>query len=353
MKRMMKKGFVMFLAMVMLCMTLLTGCGEDPKKTLTVFNYGNYIDPEVLDIFEEETGIKIKYEEATTPEILYSKYSAGSIKYDVVCTSDYMLERMIKEDKLVPYNPDNFEHINNIGQTYWDFAKAFDPTNEYTIPYFYGTVGILYDTTKVDGDITSWSVLFDGSYSGEIIMMKSMRDAYMMTLKYLGYSINTTNRDEIDEAQKLLLAQKKDVQSYFVDETRDELAAGNATMGVVYSGDAFVAMEENDKLDFVIPKEGTNLWMDSWGITKQCDNMEAAEMFLDFLMREDIAKMNFEYIYYSTPNEAVIEDMDEELKNNEMIVPTDEINARCEVCKMTSEELLEYYNQIWKELMAK
>jgi len=175
MKRMMKKGFVMFLAMVMLCMTLLTGCGEDPKKTLTVFNYGNYIDPEVLDIFEEETGIKIKYEEATTPEILYSKYSAGSIKYDVVCTSDYMLERMIKEDKLVPYNPDNFEHINNIGQTYWDFAKAFDPTNEYTIPYFYGTVGILYDTTKVDGDITSWSVLFDGSYSGEIIMMKSMQ----------------------------------------------------------------------------------------------------------------------------------------------------------------------------------
>lgn len=348
-----KKSLAVVLAVcIVMNIFLLTGCGENAENTLTVFNYGNYIDPEVLEIFKDETGITVKYEEATTPEILYSKYTTGSIKYDVVCTSDYMLERMINEGEIIQYNPDDFEYLTNIGETYWDFATAFDSDNTHVIPYFYGTVGILYDKTKVDGEITSWSSLFDGSYAGEIIMMNSMRDSYMMTLKYLGYSINTTNKDEIQEAQNLLLTQKKDVQAYLVDETKDELAAGNAVLGVIYSGDAYAAMEVNDNLAFSIPNEGTNLWMDAWGITKQCDNMEAAEKFLDFLCREDIAEMNFDYIYYSTPNEAVIENMDDELKNDWMIVPTDEINARCEVCRMTDNDLLEFYNNLWKELKA-
>lgn len=347
-----KKLVTLFMSLVCVMGTL-SGCGEDSKNTLVVFNYGNYIDPAILDIFEEETGITVKYEEATTPEILYSKYHAGSIKYDVVCTSDYMLERMIKEGDLIKFDASAFEHIDNIGDSYWDFSKAFDPTNEYTIPYFYGTVGILYDTTKVTEDVDSWEILFDGSYAGDIIMMNSMRDMYMLTLKYLGYSINTTNTDEIDEAQKLIVAQKPDVQAYFVDETKDELATGNAAMGVIYSGDAFVAMEMNEDLAYAVPKEGTNLWMDSWGITKQCDNVDAAQKFLDFLCREDIAKMNFEYIYYSTPNEAVIEDMDPEVAADEMIVPPQEILDNCEVCQMTSDELLEYYNNLWKEFKAK
>ena len=338
---------------LILLMSTLTACGDDPKKTITVFNYGNYIDPEVLEIFKEETGVTVKYEEATTPEILYSKYTSGSIKYDVICTSDYMLERMINEGELIEYDKSAFSYINNIGDTYWDFAKAFDPDNTHTIPYFYGTVGILYNTTKVSEPITSWKTLFDGTLAGDIIMMNSMRDTYMITLKYLGYSINTTNRDEIQAAQDLLLKQKPDVQAYFVDETKDELGAGNATAGVIYSGDAYVAMEYNKNLDFVVPDEGTNLWMDCWGITKECDNVELAQQFLDFLCREDIAQMNFDYVYYSTPNEAVIGAMPEELKKDDMIVPTDEINQRCEVCKMTDSELLKFYNELWKELKAK
>lgn len=347
------KKIVCFTMVLILVMSTLTACGDDPKKTITVFNYGNYIDPEVLEIFKEETGVTVKYEEATTPEILYSKYTSGSIKYDVICTSDYMLERMIKEGELIEYDKSAFSYINNIGDTYWDFAKAFDPDNTHTIPYFYGTVGILYDTTKVSEPITSWKTLFDGTLAGDIIMMNSMRDTYMITLKYLGYSINTTNRDEIQAAQDLLLKQKPDVQAYFVDETKDELGAGNATAGVIYSGDAYVAMEYNKNLDFVVPDEGTNLWMDCWGITKECDNVELAQQFLDFLCREDIAQMNFDYVYYSTPNEAVIKAMPEELKKDDMIVPTDEINQRCEVCKMTDSELLKFYNELWKELKAK
>lgn len=347
----MKKITALLLSFTLVA-ALFTGCGKSSGETLVVFNYGNYIDPEILDIFEEETGIHVKYEEATTPEILYSKYTSGSIKYDLVCTTDYMLERMVKEGEIVEFDASAFEYLDNIGDTYWDFAKAFDPTNTHTIPYFYGTVGILYDTTKVDSPITSWEVLFDGSYAGDFIMMNSMRDCYMMTLAYLGYSINTTDTAQIDEAQALLLAQKPDVQAYFVDETKDEMAAGNATMGVIYSGDAFVAMETNEDLAYVVPDEGTNLWMDAWGITKQCENVENAQKFLDFLCREDIAMKNFEYIYYSTPNEAVIANMDEETASDEMIVPTQEILDRCQVCQMCEPDIQEYYNELWKELKA-
>ena len=190
-----------------------------------------------------------------------------------------MLEKLIQEGEFAELNMADMENTQYIDDRYWDFAKSFDPENKYTVPYFWGTVGILYDTTKVHGPIDSWDVLFNGEYAGEFIMQNSMRDAYMVALRYLGYSMNTENTAELDEAQQLLLAQKDDVQAYLVDEARDEVVAGNATMTVIYSGDGYLGMGYNENLDFALPKEGTNVWMDSWGITADSKHKESAMKF--------------------------------------------------------------------------
>ena len=349
----MKKRVVLFGITAALALGLLCGCGKSEKKgTLTVFNYGEYMDPEVLDIFEEETGIEIKYEEALTPEEMYSKYISGAIGYDLLCTSDYMLQRLIDEGELQPFDIGSMEYKENIGDKYWEIARDFDPENQYVVPYFWGTVGILYDKTKVKEPVDSWEVLFNGQYAGDLIMQNSIRDAYMVALKYLGYSLNTTSEKEIREANQLLLKQEPDVQAYLVDEARDEVVAGNAAMAVVYSGEAYLGHEYNENLEYVVPKEGSNIWLDGWGITKYCKDKDMAAQFLDFLCREDIAEKNFEYIYYSTPNEAVIENMDEELKNDRTIVPEESSMDNCELYLQMTPEITELYNDLWKELKA-
>ena len=191
------------LATVALGSTVLSaGCSgkQDAKETLTVFNYGEYMDPAVLDLFYEETGIEVKYEEALTPEEMYTKYKAGAIDYDLLCSTDYMIEKLIKEGELQEIDIDAMENAGNIGDKYWEFSQAFDPENKYTVPYFWGTLGILYDTTKVKEPVDSWNVLFNGEYAGEIIMQNSMRDTYMVAMKALGYSLNSNNEDEVNAA---------------------------------------------------------------------------------------------------------------------------------------------------------
>lgn len=350
-----KRVFSVFLVSVLVCSSVfVTGCGKKKEAvdTLTVFNYGEYIDPDVIDMFTEETGIEVKYEEALTPEEMYTKYKSGAIEYDLLCTSDYMLQKLISEDELQEIDMDALEYRDNIGDQYWEFSKAFDPENKYTVPYFWGTLGILYDTTKVSEPVDSWEVLFNHEYAGEIIMQNSMRDAYAVALKYLGYSLNTEDEYELREAQGLLLKQKPDVQAYLVDEARDEVVAGNAAMAVIYSGEAYLGNQYNEDLAYAIPKEGSNVWLDSWGVTKYCDNLDSAQKFLDFLCREDIAMMNFEYIYYSTPNEAVIESLSEEERANEALVPAENATENCEVYLQQSVEFTELMNDLWKELKS-
>lgn len=333
---------------------LMTGCGgsQEKKGTLTVFNYGEYMDPAVLDMFYDETGIEVKYEEALTPEEMYTKYKAGAIDYDLLCSTDYMIEKLIKEGELQEIDIESMENKDNIGDKYWEFSTAFDPGNKYTVPYFWGTVGILYDTTKVKEPVDSWEDMFSGEYAGEVIMQNSMRDTLSVALKALGYSLNTNDENEIRQAYELLTKQKSDVQSYLVDEARDEVVAGNATMALVYSGEAYLGREYNENLEYVVPKEGSQVWMDSWGVTKNCKNPDMAMQFLDFLCREDIAKMNFEYIYYSTPNEAVIESLSEEERSDETLVPNDEVTENCEVCVQQKPEIVDLENELWKKLKA-
>lgn len=352
----MKKRLVSLVCSFFCISSLLSGCGNagsgNAGQTLTVFNYSEYLDPEMLERFTEETGIKIKYEEATTPEELYTKYKSGGISYDLLCSSDYMIKRLIEEGEAQKIDFPSLKYYGNIGTKFWGINKAVDENNMYALPYFWGTLGILYDTTKVTEPVDSWDVLFNGDYSGEIIMQDSMRDSFMVALKYLGYSVNTTNPDEIREAAQLLMDQKPDVQAYLVDEARDEVVAGNATMAVVYSGEAFLGNLYNPDLKYVVPKEGSNLWIDSWIVTKNCQNTDAAKQFLDFLCREDVATANFEYIYYSTPNDAVVRNMDSELKNNLAVVPTEESLVNCEVINQNDDELTELYSELWKEIKA-
>ena len=341
--------------LIVICMLLsCVGCGNKREivGTLTVFNYGDYIDQDMLDLFTEETGIEVKYEEALTPEEMYTKYKAGAINYDLVCSTDYMIQKLISEGELKELDMSLITNKDNIGERYWEFSKAFDPENKYTVPYFWGTLGILYDRTRVKAPVDSWGVLFNGDYAGEIIMQNSMRDTFMLALKYLGYSLNSNDENEVRQAQQLLLEQKPDVQAYLVDEARDEVVAGNAVMAVVYSGEAYLGKTYNENLEYVVPKEGSNVWLDSWGITQKCKNVEAAHKFLDFLCREDVAKTNFEYIYFSTPNDAVINSLSEEERNDETIVPSEKSTENCEVCVQTNADITELMNELWKELKS-
>lgn len=328
------------------------GKTAENDNTLVIFNYGDYIDRETIQMFEEETGIEVKYEEYITPEDMYTKYQSGGINYDLICTSDYMIERMITDGEAQPIDYSKMEYFGNIDQKYMDFCKAFDPENQYAIPYFFGTVGILYNEEMVDEEVDSWSVLWNEKYKDQIIMENSVRDAFIVPLKLKGYSINTTDKNALLEAQVMLMEQKHLLAAYLVDETKDAMISGDAALSVIYSGDATVAIEENENLTYVVPKEGTNIWFDCWMIPKTAKHKEAAEKFIDFMNRPDIAMMNFDYIWYGTPNKAVYDELDDETKKDPTIFPDEDIMNKCEVYQYLGEEMDSFYSRLWKELKA-
>ncbi len=355
-----KKLFSLLAAAALL--PALAGCGKTAAQetvssddnTLVVFNYGDYIDMKTIDLFEEETGITVKYEQYVTPEDMYTKYSSGSIPYDLICTSDYMVEKMIQAGQALPLDTSGMENYKNLDPVYMKFAEAFDPGNQYAVPYFFGTVGICYNTTMVEDEsqLESWSVLWDDTYRSSIVMENSMRDAFLVPLKWKGHSLNSTDKSELQEALDLLKDQKKLVMAYLVDETRDMMIAGDAALAVIYSGDASVAMESNEDLAYAIPKEGSNLWLDCWYIPDSCRHKSNAEKFIDFMNRKDIAMMNFEYVYYGTPNLAVKEELDTDTQEDPTVFPPDEVLQNLEVYNYLGSEMDDCYCRMWKELKS-
>lgn len=326
---------------------------SDESNQLIIYNWGEYIDPDVITMFEEETGIDVIYEEYETNESMYPKVSSGAVAYDLVCPSDYMIQRMIEEDLLYELNYDNIPNIVNIGDIYLEESLQFDETGSYSVPYCWGTVGILYNTTMVDEEVTSWSILWDEDYAGQILMQDSVRDTFGITLKYLGYSLNSTDLDELTEAQNLLIEQKPIVQAYVVDQVRDKMISGEAAIGVIYSGEALYTQEENSDLEYVIPDEGSNIWIDAWVIPKTSQNKENAEAFINFLCRADVALMNFEYITYSTPNTAAWELIeDEEWKYSDIAFPNTEDLVNCETFNYLGDDYTDIYNSLWMELKS-
>ena len=323
------------------------------SKKVVVYNWGEYLDPEILTMFEEETGIDVVYEEFETNEILYPKISSGAIAYDVICPSDYMIQRMIKNDLLAEINFDNIPNIKNIGKEYMDQSRQFDPENKYSVPYCWGTVGILYNKTMVDEPVTSWSILWDEKYKDNILMQDSVRDTFGVTLKYLGYSLNSTDLDELTKARDLLIKQKPLVQAYVIDQVRDKMIGNEAAIGVIYSGEAIYTQKENPDLEYVVPEEGSNIWIDSWVIPKNAENKENGEKFINFLCRPDIALKNFEYITYSTPNtEARKMIEDESIRNSKIAFPDLSKYDNLETFQYLGTEADQTYGELWNQVKS-
>ena len=355
-----KKTLIQRVIPVAICIVFIGGGFYYAKESdvlndekLVVYNWGEYIDPEVLTMFEEETGIDIVYEEFETNEILYPKISSGAIAYDVICPSDYMIQRMIENDLLSEINFDNIPNLKNIGKQYLEQSRQFDPENKYSVPYCWGPVGILYNKMMVDEPVDSWSILWDPKYKDNILMQDSVRDAFGVTLKYLGYSLNSTDLDELTEAKNLLIEQKPLVQAYVIDQVRDKMIGNEAALGVIYSGEAIYTQKENPNLEYVIPKEGSNIWIDSWVIPKNAEHKENAEKFINFLCRPDIALMNFEYITYSTPNEAARELIeDESIRNSEIAFPDLSKYDNLETFQYLGTEADQVYGDLWNKVKS-
>lgn len=341
------------LAALILLGSLAGGCSlaenDDDENVVYVYSWGDYLDPETLDMFEEETGIHVVLDEFDTNESMYPRIAEGAIHYDVICPSDYMIQKMIDNGLLQPLD---FEKLPNarefIGEKFFEQSKAFDPENKYSVPYCWGTVGIMYDTSKVEEPVDSWKILWNEKYRNEILMQNSARDALMVPLKIMGRSLNETDRDVIAQARDMLIAQKPLVQAYVVDEAKDKLISGEAALGVVFSGEALIISLENPDMDFAVPKEGTNFWIDSWVITRDAENVDNAHKFIDFMCRPEIAVINFDYLGYSTPNVAVRElEEDEDYKNSPVAFPDPEVYENQETYVYLGNEMDRFYNRQW------
>ena len=341
------KKLSLVLALV-LCFSMMAVSGASAEEVVNVYNWYDYMDESVFDQFTAETGIKVNKMYFTTNEDMMVQLRVSPGAYDLVFPSDYCVERMIAEGMVSEIN---FANIPNAANTSaWLNNPSYDPENKYSVPFMWGTVGILYNTTMVDDPVDSWAILWNDKYADNIFMLNSIRDAMGITLKYLGYSLNTRNLVELKAATDMLVRQKPLVKAYYVDETKDKMVAGEAALAVVWSGDALYAMELNEDLAYAVPEEGSNVWVDAMVIPATAKNKENAEKLIDFLCRPEIAQKNCEYIWYSSPNEGAIQLMGEEYTENLTINPTQDIIDRCEFFNDIPDNFLTVYNALWGQV---
>ena len=329
--------------------------------SINVYNWGEYIangDDGCMDVnkeFEELTGITVNYTLFDTNESMYAKIKSGSSSYDLIFPSEYMVSRMIQEDMLQELDFSMIPNFQYIDEKF--INPEYDPENKYSVPYTWGTVGLIYNYDKLGFDPESWDVLWDGAYGGEILMFSNSRDAFGLTLKRLGYDINSQDKAELDHAAEELKAQKPLVQAYVMDQIFDKMQGNEAMLAPYYAGDAVNMMAENESLRFVIPNEGSNWFVDSVCMPKAADGGNAdrylaAHMYINFLNEPNVAVENIEYIQYSTPNLAAKELLDDEVKNNPVIYPDDELLANCQAYVNLDNETNLYMDQLWTELMS-
>lgn len=382
----MKRKFAL-LAAVMMSLSMTAGCssgdsteetGDESAQTLTiedkryykrfkndgisinVYNWGEYIsdgaDEGTLDVnaeFEKLTGIKVNYTNYATNEELYAKLKGGGASYDVVIPSDYMISKMIKEKLIQPLDMDNIPNYKYIMDNYRNLA--YDPKNAYSVPYTWGTVGIIYNADEIDipKEEIDWDILWDEKYKDQILMFDNPRDAFAIAEIMLGYSLNTEDPAELKAAADKLKEQKSIVQAYVMDEVFDKMAAGEALLAPYYAGDALTILEDNEKLDFVVPKSGTNLFVDAMCIPTSAKQKEAAEMYINFMCEPDIAYANIDYICYSTPHSAAYEMLDEEVRNDPVSYPDSKFVAeKTDVFVNLSDDANEMMSQLWTEMKS-
>lgn len=332
---------------------------RDQNVTLNVYNWGEYISVDdgenLYDTnreFEELTGIKVNYTNFASNEELYAKLKNGGSSYDIIIPSDYMIARMINEDMLEKLD---FSNIPNYSLIMDKFKGIdYDPTEEYSVPYMWGMVGLIYNTTMVDSedDVYSWSILWNEKYANNILMFSNSRDAFAIACKYLGYSMNTTDEQELRNAAAALTNQKLLVQAYVMDEIFDKMTGGEAALAPYYAGDAITMIGDNPDLAYAVPREGTNLFVDAMCIPKGAKNKEAAEMYINFMCETKTALHNCEYIGYSTPQSEVSEYLDPELAANPIAYPDEATLENTEAFIALPDDVTKLMDELWTSILT-
>lgn len=331
---------------------------KDDNLSINVYNWGEYIsdgsEEGTLDVnaeFTKLTGIKVNYSTFATNEELYAKLKGGGSSYDIIIPSEYMISRMIKEDMLEPLDMSAIPNFKYIMDKFKD--PEYDRGSKYSVPYTWGTIGIIYDNTVIDGENLDWDILWNEEYADNILMFDNPRDAFAIAQIRLGYSLNTEDIDELQKSAELLKEQKKVVQAYVMDEIFDKMGAGEAAAAPYYAGDAITLMDEYEHLSFAVPESGTNLFVDAMCIPKGSKKKEAAQMYINFMCEPDIAYATTEFIGYSTPNSAAFEMLDEDTKNDGISYPDDEyIDEKTTVYRNLSDEANLTMQTLWTEMKS-
>lgn len=324
------------------------------QRTVTVYNWGQYIgngEDDTIDViaeFEAKTGIKVNYITYDSNETLWTKLEMGGSNYDVIIPSDYMIGRLIANDMLEKINFDNVPNYKNIPEAYR--GLDYDPTDEYSVPYTFGTVGIIYNTEFVTEEITSWESLWDPAYEGYVLMFDNARDAFGIAELRLGYGLNTEEPSEFDECYKLLLQQKPVLQGYVMDQIFDLLESGEAWIAPYYAGDYMTMAESNPNLEFCFPEEGFNYFVDAMCIPKGAKNKAEAEEFINFMCDPEIAGRNADAIGYATPVDGAKEYMDETWANSPVVYPSAEVLENGRTFNALSNEANQYMDKLWTDL---
>jgi spermidine/putrescine transport system substrate-binding protein len=350
MKRVISTALIAVIMMSGLALTF-TGCNNDPNA-LNVFNWGEFIDRDTIAQFTAETGIKVNYTNYATNEELYSKLRNSNVSYDIIVPSDYMIARMIEEDMLAELNLDNIPNLEYIDPYYFERSEDFDPGNRFSIPYKWGTVVLIYNNNHVTEpeDGWSWDILWDEQYKGKTIMFDNSRDAFGVSQFRLGHSINTQDERELRHAAEELQKQRELVQGYFMDEIYDKMIRREAWVAPYYSGTAAYLVGEHSHLSAAYPQEGTNFFIDSFCVPKNARNQEAAEKFINFMLRPEIAVLNAEETFYATPNWRAKELLDEEMSGDEISYPSREILENTEMFLHLSPETNLLLDSLWIEI---
>ncbi|MCD7828008.1 MAG: spermidine/putrescine ABC transporter substrate-binding protein [Clostridiales bacterium] len=351
-----KKFFSFLLVAALVVSTahgLTIGASAASKVVLNVYNWGEYIDLEVIDMFEEQyPNIKVNYTTYDSNEAMYAKIVSGAASYDIVIPSDYMISKLIEEDLLAELNFDNIPNYKYIGEAYKNLS--YDPENKYSVPYLWGTWVIIYNSAYVsEEDVKDESInlLWNEKYAGKILMFDNPRDAFGLALMFLGYSLNTENPEEWQEAAEKLNSQKSIVQAYVMDAIFDKMGSGEAWIAPYYAGDAIIIQEDNPDIDFYIPSEGTNLFFDAMCILKTTEHQEEAEAFINFMCDPEISAMNAEAVGYATPNTDTLDLLDEEITDNPLIYPdTDYLLENSEVFVNLPTTIQSLQSELWTSL---
>lgn len=340
----MKKIFMIFLLL------FVTSCAGKNKEQVVVFNAGEYMDMDLIKQFEKDTGIEVIYQTFQSDEEMFVKLTQSANNYDVVVPMDYMVEKLLKYDMLAPIDFSNVPNAKYIMDQYKNLP--FDPEGKYTVPYFTSSFGIVYNKDMVDKPIDSWADLWDPKYKEKIIMYDLPRLSMSVALQKLGYSINTTDMKEINQATEELIKQKPLVYAYLTDEARDVIIQGDAAMTVMYSGDALLMSKENPNLKYVIPKEGGNRQVDSLAIPKKAQNKKNAEIFINYFTDPKISAANAEWMEgFTSPVKGVREMLPDYIKNSNEAYPDEKTLPKIEMFK-DLEDYMEVYNNAWVKVLA-